>query len=94
MRLTAFPEPVVCWPWHLRFQGPDHYATGKNCFVCNQDVAALKDAARPICLYCGMERGIVPLEEIDDSNPEHLARSPWVRVPTQLDLIEYLTAEK
>jgi hypothetical protein len=41
-----------------------------------------------------MERGIVPLEEIDDSNPEHLARSPWVRVPTQLDLIEYLTAEK
>ena len=89
MSLAAFPDLVVCWPWRLRFCGPDHYSTGKNCIACHQDIAAPKDAARPICLHCGMERGIVPLEEIDDSNPDHLARSPWVRVPDYLDLLTW-----
>ena len=75
-----FPDPVVCWEWHLRDCGPDRYRIGKQCFCCRKDVAAPADAKRPICIGCGMERNLVPMVEIppgDDPSPFPWCNPRW-----------------
>lgn len=64
------PETVVCWPWRLRGCDKDigdRHPIGAECRVCGQDVAlpADKPAAKPICLYCGMDAGHVEIVEIE-----------------------------
>lgn len=76
-------KPVICWPWHIRLLGPDNYIHGANCTYCGRDVAAPPGIRLLICLYCGMERGLVPLVERDGYTGP---REPWEREPEILDL--------
>ena len=88
--ISAFPAPIVCWPWHLRLEGPADYSAGMECTDCRRDVAAPKNARRPICLYCAMERGLVPLIEIapgSDRSP-----FPWLHPETLIDLDDLTSA--
>jgi hypothetical protein len=55
--------PIIAWPWRLRELGPEGRVKGGNCIVCRRDVAVTDLTCRPICIYCGMDRGIVPLED-------------------------------
>lgn len=59
-------EPYGCYmPWRLRFM--DGYPHSARCCFCNRDVAVPADAIgkNVACIYCGMERGFVPLQEIE-----------------------------
>lgn len=77
--IIAFPEPTVCWPWHLKFCGPSDRNHGRPCFVCGKEVATPRICQRPICLYCGMDRGIVPLVEVAPWEPDFDREvSPWL----------------
>ena len=35
---------------------------GGTCIDCGRDVA-IAGPCRPVCIYCGMERGLVPLDD-------------------------------
>lgn len=68
--LSVVPKAVVvCAPWHLRGFGEPcaddgNHPKGGQCTDCGRDIAVPHSAAgEPICLYCGMERGIVPIED-------------------------------
>lgn len=54
--------PVIAWPWRLRFLGPAGCDRGGACIHCGRDVA-IASPCRPVCIYCGMERGLVPLND-------------------------------
>ena len=64
LKLVA-PAPVhFCMPWHARGweDEPEH---GAVCCFCQRDVAAPESARGKTvsCIYCGMERALVPLVE-------------------------------
>lgn len=56
--------PVVAWPWHLRDMGPTDHTVGASCIQCGRDVAAPPTPCRPVCIYCGMSRGIVRSDDV------------------------------
>jgi hypothetical protein len=61
--------PVVCWPWHLAGCDPElgpAHPIGANCGECGREIALRRDRpnANALCLYCGMDAGLVPLEEV------------------------------
>lgn len=63
---TLAEQPMVCWPWNLRFPGADgSHPIGANCIYCRRDVALPRRYAgrKAACLYCGMAHGLV--EEVD-----------------------------
>lgn len=63
LRLVHSRE-IVCWPAHLAFiwEQPTQGADCQDCgAVVAQPVAAAKE--RPVCLYCAIERGLIPAED-------------------------------
>jgi hypothetical protein len=60
-------SPVVCLLWRLRIvpDGEPH-PIGANCIGCGRDLALRRHYAKreAICLYCAMDRGIIPLVEL------------------------------
>lgn len=56
---------VACWPWGLAWLDAKsvHFAT---CRTCERDVAQPNDrcADVPVCLYCGLDSGLVPAIEL------------------------------
>jgi hypothetical protein len=51
---------VVAWPWRLRhFSGLADWQ-GRKCIHCQRDIAVPEAAARGICIYCALDRGIAP----------------------------------
>ncbi len=57
--------PVVCMPWHLR-GSEDEPVQGATCRYCSREVAVPVSQAQRIaaCIYCGLDRGLVPAEEV------------------------------
>lgn len=55
-------SPIIAWPWHLRFLGHPGWDVGGSCIDCRRAVA-VPGPCRPVCIYCGMGRGLV--ETID-----------------------------
>lgn len=55
---------VACWPWDLGWLEREsfQYAT---CRTCNRDVAQpiARSGEVPVCLYCGLDSGLVPAIE-------------------------------
>ncbi len=53
-------KEAACWPWHLRFCGPEPAVPG-YCWTCEREVAVPTDRTgeRPVCIYCGMDSGLV-----------------------------------
>jgi hypothetical protein len=55
---------VPCWPWHLHWIPREEvqYAT---CRTCERDIAQPMARSKevPVCIYCAMESGLLPLEE-------------------------------
>lgn len=66
MTLTLVPQSpaMCCMPWHGRgFEGePVH---GAVCCFCDRDVARPDRLCgkRVACIYCGLDRGLIPEEE-------------------------------
>lgn len=60
------PSPVAfCAAWHCHFgTDPVH---GARCCWCEREVAAPEHARGKTvaCIYCGMDRGLVPIQEIE-----------------------------
>ena len=52
--------PIVAWPWHLRTLAKKDQQHGGQCCHCRREIAIAKDE-RGICLYCAMDRGLIPL---------------------------------
>lgn len=70
LRLVSV-RTVVCAPWHLRGDLPSCAGDGKHplgarCHKCAREVALPRSMAAetPICLYCALDEGIIPCEEI------------------------------
>lgn len=68
-KLALVPvEPYACcMPWHGRgvFQPePEH---GGRCCFCSRDIAVPESARgkNNACIYCGMDRGFIPEQEIE-----------------------------
>jgi len=65
MALTlVHAKQVACWPWGLGWidHAPLQYAT---CRTCERDVAQPVANAKdvPVCIYCALDSGLLPLEE-------------------------------
>jgi len=65
-------DPVICAPWHLRGSlsscaDDGRHPAGSVCDECGRNIAIPRALQfRPaLCLYCGMEAGLVPLIELD-----------------------------
>ena len=50
---------AVCWPWRLRHCGEAAHTQGAKCIYCGRDVAA-PDRRRAMCIYCALDRGVIP----------------------------------
>ena len=62
MTVIPFPPLSVCWPWHLRrIRTSDNY-TGAKCAYCRRWCATPR-GARPVCIYCAMDRQMIPAED-------------------------------
>jgi hypothetical protein len=73
-------------------QGPDHYRTGMVCSSCRRDVAAPAGTPHPIYLYCGMERGLVPLIETEDWH-SYLVAMSWIKPAASLPLMDAIIGD-
>lgn len=62
--IVAFPALVVCWPWHLRALGSDTNRNGATCTRCGRDVAAPTGRVLPVCIYCGIDGGLIPAVDV------------------------------
>ena len=60
-RVTA--SVTICLPRHLQFLSPRAYSAPRFCCACGGEVAGPEAAALVMCLYCGMEHGVVPMAE-------------------------------
>jgi hypothetical protein len=62
-RLAIVPQPdVPCYAWehrHLSIYFPKQHPQGGNCADRGRDVAVFKPG-RPVCLYCGLDSGLIP----------------------------------
>ena len=63
---------VACWPWALRHCGVEPVVAA-CCRTCGRDVAqpAANQREAPVCIYCGLDSGL--LAEIDSPLGEPLA---------------------
>lgn len=62
MKTVASIVPIIAWPWRLRSLGPGDRPIAGACIDCGRDVA-VPGPCRALCIYCGMTRGIVALED-------------------------------
>ena len=72
MLALVAPARVVCAPWRLRgglsvCATDDSHPAGAECIDCGADVAVPRSLlnAAPVCLYCGMDSGMVDLAEVE-----------------------------
>lgn len=57
---------VCCMPWHCRTWVMEP-VRGDRCTYCRRDIAVpVRAKARLLaCIYCGMDRGLIPISEIE-----------------------------
>jgi hypothetical protein len=57
----VYSREVACWPWRLRSCGEEP-AIGGTCRSCDLDIAVPESRRgdAPICIYCGLDSGLVP----------------------------------
>ena len=63
------PEPIAFGSaWHARMAQPPAISPAQCCF-CNRYIAVEPRFSRMYvaCIYCGLERGLIPEEEIEPS---------------------------
>lgn len=61
------PSPAsICMPWHGRGFEKELTHGGRCCF-CEREIAVPESARgrTAACIYCGMDRGLVPVVEIE-----------------------------
>jgi len=66
LKIIATTPYCCCMPWHAR--GYEREAVhGAACCFCDRAIAAPEKARGKIvaCIYCGMDRGFIPAEEIE-----------------------------
>lgn len=76
MLRIADPVPVAfCMPWHTRgtpfvTHGDETTFHGATCCFCERSIAAPESAKGKLvsCIYCGMDRGLLPAVEIEPFN--------------------------
>lgn len=64
-----------CWPWAERFNDPaDQQPLARLCIRCKIDVALPRadEGHTPMCLYCAMDRGLIPAEIIEPGDDRSL----------------------
>lgn len=70
LKVVPVSAAWFCFPWGIRLRlEPEH---GGRCCYCNRDVA-VPDRLRNMhvaCIYCGLERGELPLTEAEDYAPD------------------------
>ena len=63
--VIAIPKPkttAVSWPWHLRHLQHGE-VSGARCKFCGRDVAKPVGDHFAICVYCALDRGVIPVED-------------------------------
>lgn len=68
------PPPTACMPWHARnCHGGGRPDRGGECRWCKREIAIPDDTpprSTTVCIYCAMDRGVIPAIEIPFSPAE------------------------
>lgn len=78
------PRPrTPCHAWRLR-DGRGNHPIGAQCSDCGQDVALDRGLTGfdPVCVYCALETGLLPMEEISPEDERSLHEIAMAGRPT------------
>lgn len=66
LRLVPPSPTTCCMPWHARGFEAVPVVGGRCCF-CDREIAvpALNAPTTAACIYCGFDRGLIPLAEVE-----------------------------